>query len=100
MEEVNAAERSIKLSGVDLVDGTPVFDIKPYVPDYDRPRARDGLVSGGTGDGDDGVRVAVSPRRGRQSHRRPRTGEACRGAFLGQNVLYLHHFLDWRRTRC
>ncbi|CAN0531712.1 unnamed protein product, partial [Ectocarpus sp. 12 AP-2014] len=35
VEEVNAAARSIKLSGVDLVDGTPVFDIKPYVPDYD-----------------------------------------------------------------
>ncbi|CAM9093928.1 unnamed protein product [Ectocarpus sp. 6 AP-2014] len=59
VEDVNAAERSIKLSGVDLVDGTPVFDIKPYVPDYDRPRARDGPVSVGTGDGDDGVRVAA-----------------------------------------
>ncbi|CAM9695110.1 unnamed protein product [Ectocarpus fasciculatus] len=59
VEEVNAAERSIKLSGVDLVDGTPVLDIKPYVPDYDRPRARDGPGSGGTGDRDDGVRVAA-----------------------------------------
>ncbi|CAN0506406.1 unnamed protein product, partial [Laminaria digitata] len=40
VEEVKAAERSIRLSGVDLVDGTPVLDIKPYVPDYDRPRER------------------------------------------------------------
>lgn len=30
-------ERSLKLSGVDLVDGTPVLDIKPYVPNYDCP---------------------------------------------------------------
>ncbi|CAM9671189.1 unnamed protein product, partial [Scytosiphon promiscuus] len=50
VEEVNSAERSIKLSGVDLVDGTPVLDVKPFVPDYDSPRAEDG--SGG------GVRVA------------------------------------------
>ncbi|CAM9360937.1 unnamed protein product, partial [Ascophyllum nodosum] len=40
VDVVNAAERSIRLSGVDLVDGTPVFDIKPYVPDYDCPRPR------------------------------------------------------------
>lgn len=66
MEEVKAAERSIRLSGVDLVDGTPVLDIKPYVPDYDRPRERHGTNSptsmaeqGGMG-GDNGVRVAVS----------------------------------------
>ena len=25
------------LSAIDLLDGTPVFDIKPYVPDYDKP---------------------------------------------------------------
>ena len=23
------------LSGVDLLDGTPVLDIKPYIPEYD-----------------------------------------------------------------
>lgn len=37
VEEVTALERSVKLSGVDLVDGTPVLDIKPYVPEYDSP---------------------------------------------------------------
>ena len=28
---------TIYLSGVDLVDGTPVLDIKPYIPAYDNP---------------------------------------------------------------
>jgi tRNA-Thr(GGU) m(6)t(6)A37 methyltransferase TsaA len=27
----------LHISGLDLVDGTPVVDIKPYVPDYDAP---------------------------------------------------------------
>lgn len=30
----------LELSGVDLVDGTPVVDIKPYIPAYDRPDSR------------------------------------------------------------
>ena len=29
---------SLRLSGVDLVDGTPVLDVKPYLPTYDAPR--------------------------------------------------------------
>lgn len=41
VEAVDTAERSVRLSGVDLVEGTPVLDIKPYVPDYDCPRAVD-----------------------------------------------------------
>ena len=28
---------TLLLSGIDLLDGTPVLDIKPYVPDYDEP---------------------------------------------------------------
>ena len=28
---------TLQLSGVDLVDGTPVFDVKPYLPSYDTP---------------------------------------------------------------
>lgn len=55
---MNSAQRSIRLSGVDLVDGTPVLDVKPYVPDYDCPRTTDTHGSGGTG-GESGVRVAV-----------------------------------------
>jgi tRNA-Thr(GGU) m(6)t(6)A37 methyltransferase TsaA len=35
--------RTIRFAGVDLVDGTPVIDLKPYVPAFDRapgePRA-------------------------------------------------------------
>ena len=27
----------IRLRGVDLLDGTPILDIKPYIPDYDTP---------------------------------------------------------------
>lgn len=60
VEEVNSAQRCIRLSGVDLVDGTPVLDVKPYVPDYDCPRTRDTRDSAGTdADADSGVRVAV-----------------------------------------
>ena len=28
---------TVYLSGIDLVDGTPVLDIKPYIPQYDAP---------------------------------------------------------------
>lgn len=28
---------SLELSGVDLVDGTPILDVKPYIPVYDSP---------------------------------------------------------------
>ena len=31
----NNSAFSINVSGIDLVDGTPVFDIKPFVPHYD-----------------------------------------------------------------
>jgi tRNA (Thr-GGU) A37 N-methylase len=29
--------QTIRFAGVDLVDGTPVIDIKPYVTRFDRP---------------------------------------------------------------
>jgi tRNA-Thr(GGU) m(6)t(6)A37 methyltransferase TsaA len=32
---------TLHLSGLDLVDGTPVYDIKPYIPAYDSPRDGD-----------------------------------------------------------
>lgn len=28
---------TVYFSGVDMVDGTPIFDIKPYIPQYDSP---------------------------------------------------------------
>lgn len=34
---------TLYLSGTDLVDGTPILDVKPYIPDYDAvPRAKAG----------------------------------------------------------
>jgi tRNA-Thr(GGU) m(6)t(6)A37 methyltransferase TsaA len=29
--------RIVRFAGVDMVDGTPVLDLKPYVPAFDRP---------------------------------------------------------------
>ncbi|CAL8331685.1 unnamed protein product [Lota lota] len=33
---------TIHLSGIDMIDGTPVLDIKPYISDYDSPLSRPG----------------------------------------------------------
>ena len=35
LEGIDMKNKRVHLSGVDLVDGTPVIDIKPYVPHYD-----------------------------------------------------------------
>lgn len=38
-------EGQISVEGVDLLDGTPVLDIKPYIPEFDSvPDARSGWV--------------------------------------------------------
>ena len=29
---------SLRVRGLDVLDGTPVIDIKPYYPPYDQPR--------------------------------------------------------------
>lgn len=39
MEIVSADEQSLTVRGLDAVDGTPVLDIKPYYPVYDRKDA-------------------------------------------------------------
>ncbi|XP_041119790.1 tRNA (adenine(37)-N6)-methyltransferase isoform X3 [Polyodon spathula] len=31
---------TVYLSGIDMIQGTPVLDIKPYIPDYDSPKGR------------------------------------------------------------
>ena len=37
----------LRVSGADLMDGTPIYDIKPYLPYADSvPQARDGFVGG------------------------------------------------------
>ncbi|KAK2817161.1 hypothetical protein Q5P01_025352 [Channa striata] len=33
----------IYLSDIDMIDGTPVLDIKPYIPEYDSPHTRVGI---------------------------------------------------------
>ena len=32
------ADNILRIENVDLLDGTPLLDIKPYVPEFDRPR--------------------------------------------------------------
>lgn len=40
----------LRVRGVDMVDGTPLLDIKPYVPDFDaRPKASSGWLSAALG---------------------------------------------------
>ncbi|MBK1783430.1 tRNA (N6-threonylcarbamoyladenosine(37)-N6)-methyltransferase TrmO [Prauserella cavernicola] len=34
---LEVGERTVRFSGVDLLDGTPVVDLKPYVARFDRP---------------------------------------------------------------
>lgn len=42
---IDAAKGTIRVLGADLADGTPVYDIKPYVPYADsHPEARGGFV--------------------------------------------------------
>ena len=35
---LNIRETRLEIEGVDVLDGTPLLDIKPYVPDFDQPR--------------------------------------------------------------
>jgi tRNA-Thr(GGU) m(6)t(6)A37 methyltransferase TsaA len=41
----------LEVAGIDVVDGTPLLDIKPYVPDFDaHPKARSGWFAHGDGE--------------------------------------------------
>lgn len=46
LEIISGNDRpALLVGGLDLVDGTPVFDIKPYLPDYESlPEARAGFA--------------------------------------------------------
>ena len=45
LEEVHAEEMRLIVSGADLMDGTPIFDIKPYIPYADaHPEAIGGFA--------------------------------------------------------
>jgi tRNA (Thr-GGU) A37 N-methylase len=35
LERINGTQ--VEVSGLDLISGTPVLDIKPYIPKYDMP---------------------------------------------------------------
>lgn len=35
IESVDLRNSTVHVSGIDLIDGTPVIDIKPFIPDYD-----------------------------------------------------------------
>jgi len=44
---VKVEDRTLFIEGVDIIDGTPLLDIKPYVPEFDGPKAeRTGWLSG------------------------------------------------------
>jgi tRNA-Thr(GGU) m(6)t(6)A37 methyltransferase TsaA len=44
---VKVEGRTLSIEGVDIIDGTPLLDIKPYVPEFDGPKAeRTGWLSG------------------------------------------------------
>jgi len=40
VEVLGVRDRKIRVRGLDVVDGTPLLDIKPYVPAFDAIRAR------------------------------------------------------------
>lgn len=39
MRLLRVSKNSVIVQGIDVLDGTPVIDIKPYVADFDRPDA-------------------------------------------------------------
>jgi len=102
------AEGSVLLvSGADLMDGTPIYDIKPYLPYADcKPEASGGGLAGG-GRGGGGGRLGAAARQdaggglpggasiaraggqARCPHRRSRAGPAA--ALPERSAAYLRH---------
>ena len=61
---LTVGERSLQVSGLDLLDGTPILDIKPYVPYADAfPQSRAGWID--EVDAAQGRQSAPGPRRPR-----------------------------------
>lgn len=49
LEIVSVVDRFVHVVGLDILDGTPLLDIKPYIPDYDSFRlATRGWLESGT----------------------------------------------------
>ncbi|MGB0132674.1 tRNA (N6-threonylcarbamoyladenosine(37)-N6)-methyltransferase TrmO [Dokdonella sp.] len=58
--------RALRVCGIDLLDGTPILDIKPYVPYADAfPGSRAGWID--AIDADQGVHSAPGPRKPRRT---------------------------------
>jgi tRNA-Thr(GGU) m(6)t(6)A37 methyltransferase TsaA len=65
VELIGVDERALRVRGMDLLDGTPILDIKPYVPYADAfPTARAGWID--AIDAAQGVHSAPGPRRPRR----------------------------------
>jgi tRNA (Thr-GGU) A37 N-methylase len=60
VELVAVEPGALRIRGIDLVDGTPVLDVKPYVPLFD---ARDEVRTGWFGAAAERVRTVRSDRR-------------------------------------
>ncbi len=46
MAKIEKIEKGVlHLSGIDLVDGTPILDVKPYLPRYDALRDAKGKIT-------------------------------------------------------
>ncbi len=72
VELVAVADGVLRVRGVDLLDGTPILDIKPYVPYADAfPGSRAGWID--AIDAAQGRHSAPGPRKPRSS--RPRGGD-------------------------
>lgn len=45
VELIERGERSLKVKGLDAIEGTPVLDIKPYIPEIDsKPNGKAGWL--------------------------------------------------------
>jgi tRNA-Thr(GGU) m(6)t(6)A37 methyltransferase TsaA len=65
VELLSVEERALRVRGMDLLDGTPILDIKPYVPYADAfPHARAGWID--AIDAAQGRRSAPGPRKPRR----------------------------------
>ena len=60
--EVEAERALLRVSGADLADGTPIYDIKPYVAYADaHPEARSGFVDSSTWESLESVETSLCP---------------------------------------
>lgn len=53
MRLLSVHDHRVEIEGIDVLDNTPLFDIKPYVPVFDQPEGevRSGWVGASKGEG-------------------------------------------------